>query len=282
MTTFTIHNDADADQPYVTRITRLLDIAAPLAEKHSRLRLPDRVTVRICTPDQVIGLMVAHTEHLLREAAESWAPGSPERTRTAGMIERLVADTQRQTERYWPTVQAAVLCLPGGPELAVMPAAHAESRASDRYLTGALGHELVHFGQLGRWPGMGHAAVRCGVADEIAGLTPEQFRAPKLVSEGHAQWVQRLIVQELCGIATADVQLDGEPEPTTLFLDLKAESPRAAAYDRGDAFVEALFAIGGYPLIDHLLGDEALLPVAAELGDPASWLERHGLAALGA
>ncbi|MFJ2780189.1 hypothetical protein [Kitasatospora sp. NPDC087315] len=276
MTTITLHNDAKVDSGAYDRISRLMTKARPLAEQHSRLSLPDQVTARIVSTEQLIDLMADHGECIVRLAASSFPADSEERSQTMAFVPEAREEYRKTTMDAWPTVHAAMVCRSvGDPEMIIMPEAYAESRATDRYLTGVLVHELTHIAQNKIWPGMPHVHLRWGLQDQASNLPPEQRRSPYHVIEGHAQWVQRQAMKELCGVATADVRIDGEPDHTDRFRELRAGSSRPDIYDQGDAFISALHDAGGYPVTERLLRDENLLPTVSEITDPAAWLKRY-------
>ncbi|MEV7781055.1 hypothetical protein [Kitasatospora sp. NPDC088351] len=284
MTAFTLHNDAGVDSGTYDRISRLLARAAPLAERHSRLSLPDRASVRIVSTEQFVSLTADHGEYTMRQAADAFPAGSGSRDRALAEVQACRDGFERAAAQSWPMVTAAVVCrsTAGDPEMITMPEGHAESRATDRYLTGAFAHEWTHLAQNKVWPAMPYAHIRIALQADADGLPPEQRRTTHHVIEGHAQWVQRQTVQELCGVATAQLRLDGEPKPTKRFRRLKTQSPLISIYDQGDAFISALHDTGGHPLIERLLRNEDLLPTLGEITNPTTWLERYAPAMSGA
>ncbi|MFE2723970.1 hypothetical protein [Kitasatospora sp. NPDC059327] len=269
---FALHNHADASDALVERVERLLRAAAPLAERHSGLPLPDDITVSLVHPDAFVDLMAEHAEAGGHRAAAAFVDDSPERAALLTGIEggRTVMGTG--AARSWPGVRAATaLRLDGSLELVVMPAALSATRATDRNLTGAFTHELTHLAQLQGWPTMPWEHLISGARVQAAGLPQDQTAASQYVFEGHAQWVQRNAMVEYCGQAEVD-RIDGEPEPSNLLL-LGQEQlrDRRGPYGIGEAFVAALHDLGGHDLVLRLLTHPDQLPTIAQITgtDPA-------------
>ncbi|MFJ6775094.1 zinc-dependent metalloprotease [Kitasatospora sp. NPDC091257] len=272
-TMFTIHNDANATADDQRRYERLMEAAIPLAADLSQLPLPDRITVRIATPQQFVAWQVEHYKLIIGRGVDSLGLGGVKRRllkTTATMVG--TSKGRAMTAKYAPMVQGAIIWRSEGPALVVMPDSHAESRGTDRLVTCCLAHEITHLAQFELNPALAYAVMRFGLQDKKA--AHDERRAPAAVIEGHASWVQARASERLCGIATRD-RLDDEPEPSELFTRLTAESPRTDAYDLGEKFIAAVYNHGGFQLIERLLKDEDLMPTNREIQDPAIWLDRH-------
>ncbi|MFE2726827.1 hypothetical protein [Kitasatospora sp. NPDC059327] len=268
----TIYNEADSSDAVAERVERLLRVAAPLAERHSRLPLPTEITVSLVHPDGFVDLMAEHAEAAGHRAAATFPDDSTERAALLAGIEGGRTATGTGAARSWPGVRAATaLRLDGSLELVVIPAALSATRATDRNLVGAFTHELTHCAQLRIWPTMPWQHLISGARVQVAGLPQDQTVASQYVFEGHAQWVQRNAMVEYCGQAEID-RIDGEPVPSNLLL-LGQEQLRArrGPYDVGEAFMAALDDLGGHDLVLRLLTDPDQLPTIAQITgtDPA-------------
>ncbi|MFJ6380132.1 hypothetical protein ACIQI7_09045 [Kitasatospora sp. NPDC092039] len=272
---FTIHNDANATTDDERRYERLMEAAIPLAGDLSQLPLPSRITVRLATPDQFVAWQTEHNQLMVDRGIESLGLGRVKR-RLLRATTMLAVKTKGKAmaEKFAPVVQGAIIFRSEGPVLVVMPAAHAESRGTDRFLTCIFAHEITHLAQAEFNPALPYAMVRLGIRDQLDRRPQDECRFPSAVLEGHASWVQARASERLCGVATCN-RLDGEPEPTELFTRLTAESPRADAYDLGEKFIVAVHTFGGFPMVERLLKDEDWMPTNREIQDPAIWLDRH-------
>ncbi|MER7671340.1 zinc-dependent metalloprotease [Kitasatospora sp. NPDC096128] len=272
---YTIHNDANATVDDQRRYDRLMEAAIPLAADLSQMPLPTHITVRIATPEQFVAWQTEHNQLMADRGIESLELGRVKRRliRTMTML-AVKTKAKAMAEKFAPTVQGASIYRASAPTLVVMPTAHAESRGTDRLLTCCLAHEITHLGQFELNPALPYSVMRLGLQDQQAGRPRDEHRAPSAVLEGHAGWVQARASEKLSGIATR-TRLDDEPEPTELFTRLVSESPRTDTYELGETFVAAVYAYGGYPLLERLLKDEDLIPTNRELRDPQSWLDRH-------
>ncbi|MFD7737737.1 hypothetical protein [Streptomyces sp. MJM8645] len=271
---FTIHNDANANADDQCRYERLLEAAIPLAAELSQLPLPGRITVRLATAEQFVAWQIEHNQLLVGMAVDSLELGAVQSrllktTAKAGNVKGRAMAT-----KFAPMVQGAIIWRPEGPNLVVMPASHAESGGTDRFLTCCLAHEITHLAQFELNPALAYAPARCGLQDQKVRRSHDERRAPHAVTEGHASWVQSRASERLCGVATRK-RLDDEPEPSELFTSLASEFPMSGAYDLGEQFVAAVYTYGGFPLIERLLKDEDLLPTNREIQAPESWLKRH-------
>ncbi|MEV0535890.1 hypothetical protein [Kitasatospora sp. NPDC050463] len=282
--TFTIHNEADAATAVLDRVDRLLNLAAPLAERHSSLSLPEEIAVRLVHPDGFVDLMAEHAEAGARRAADDFGAGSPEQAAVLGQIEIGRNALGGMAARMWPGVRGAVaLRLDGSLELVVVPAALASTRATDRNLVGAFTHELVHTSQLLVWPAMPWTHVISGVRLQVAGLPQDQLVAAQPVYEGHAQWVQRRAMVEYCGQASVG-RIDGEPEVSLLWsLGQNMHEGRKSPYDLGEGLVTALHDLGGHDLVLHLLTHPDQLPTMGDITgtDPAILAKAYATTAAG-
>ncbi|MER7673118.1 hypothetical protein ABTY61_32315 [Kitasatospora sp. NPDC096128] len=271
---FTIHNDADASAADLHRYERLLETAVPLATELSQLPLPSHITVRIATAKQFVAGQIEHNRILFGRAIDSLELGRVKSTMLKATARAAQATRRPMAAMFAPMVQGAIIWSAEGPELVVMPASHAESHGTDRFLTCVLAHEMTHLAQFELNPALAWAYPRCSLQDKNARRPHDDQRAPFAVIEGHAAWVQVRASMRLCGVATRE-RLDHEPEPTELFTRLKSESPIAGAYDLGEQFIATVHSYGGHALVERLLKDEDLLPTNRELRDPQAWLNRH-------
>ncbi|MFF0409686.1 hypothetical protein ACFYUY_04530 [Kitasatospora sp. NPDC004745] len=276
MTTFIFRNDADLDTAEYARYCGLIEAAAPLVAELSGLALPECITARPVTPAQFIQRQTEDRVCVTGMALDS-VPALPEEAATA-LLEQVRTNTETMVTRFHPTNRAAILWRgPGQPELTFMPEVHARHlRPSDRQLTTVFAHEITHLAQFALRPELATAPLRCKLLDTGAGLPPEQHRNAAALTEGHGQYVERLVSQKLCGEAAIGA-LHGEPEPSDLYKELKADPAAPTnnpAYSRGEQFVAAVVEAGGHPLLRLLLAQEELVPTEAEIVDPAPWIAR--------
>ncbi|MEU4587066.1 hypothetical protein AB0F92_34235 [Kitasatospora aureofaciens] len=271
---FTIHNDANACADDQRRYHRLVEAALPLAAGLSRLPLPEHITVRIATRDQFVTWQGEHNVLLAGKAIDSLDLGAVQSRMFKATAKAAAFKGRAVAARFAPMVQGAIIWRPDGPDLVVMPASHAESRGTDRFLTCVFAHEITHLVQLELNPALAYAPARCALQDQKARRATDDRRTPAAVTEGHAAWVQSRASELLCGVATRK-HLPDEPAPTELFTQLTSEFPMARTYDRGEQLVAAAFTYGGHALIERLLKDEVLLPTNRELQEPEIWLNRH-------
>ncbi|MEV0536772.1 hypothetical protein [Kitasatospora sp. NPDC050463] len=278
-TVFEIHNEAGPGaSAHGERLHQVLAAAGTMAVAASGLELPPIVTVRMVTVEGAVRSAQAHVRHTARLAADSFGNHPAMREMSLAGAEPNALQVADFVTANWPMIQGQINYGPqeADAELVVMPAAHTEARASDRFLTCVFGHELTHLAQLRLWLGMLHAPIRLGIEDHVAGRPREQYRAVAELYEGHAQWVHRTIAEQLCG-ERARRFLPGDPEPSALYRQITACRNPALdeVYDGGERFVAALHRAGGLPLVERVLTDESLVPRADELADPSKWLARQ-------
>ncbi|MEU1287998.1 hypothetical protein [Kitasatospora sp. NPDC005856] len=271
--TITVRNDAKTDTATVERYERLIAQALPLATELAGIPIPADITLRIATAQQFIAWSAVH-DRLLNQLYINQLDGAVSRW-VLSALNRVVP--RRLAATFAPIVQGAVIWRPDGPpDIIVMPASHAESRATDRRLTGVLVHEITQLAQITVSPVLAYAKNLFNAQDYKLRLAFEERRAPFALSEGHGTWVQSRASERLCGVASPG-PLPGEPEPTARFVELSARLAQTRAlYDLGAAFVAAIYNHGGYPLIEQVLMDPGVLcPTNKELRDPQAWLHRH-------
>ncbi|MFJ4679207.1 hypothetical protein [Kitasatospora sp. NPDC088783] len=281
MTTFEIIDQAPritARHPgFLTQVERVLPVAASMAEKYAEMRLPERVTVRLLTPEGVVAAMRRHADLVSRGIAASYE-GQHRAAARRTVLDAYEGLVRLQRENWFIVKGRMLQDEDTGPYLAFVPAVHTALRSSDRLLTQIAGHELVHIMQQ-RLPDLEQLFFTHLTEQRLGLRAPQDIIPLPLIVEGHALWVHRQIVTALGG--EGDDTFPGDPLPVPwMRRRLRAVRPqqermRQQLYHRGLPFMNTLAATGGPQLIASIFDHVDRLPGVAELGDPQLWLQRH-------
>lgn len=246
----------------------------PTVESVTGLGVGERVVVRMVSPAMQASLTSRMYRSVIQQMLDSAEPGeltAKDLGATRTVMPTIVFAMMRL---LWPTVGGQYMSDGGPGEFVFVPRGMRHIPRTVNGIRRIVSHELTHQAQESLAPG---AKVR----ESLHTMVADERRHFGEVYEGHAQWAQVRVCEELYGNPLREPELQPGKKvswrvrlTSTIAPRVPGLSEKAASYNRGEAFVQAVIDHGGTELMNQIWSELEMFPTTDELDDPALWIER--------
>ncbi len=267
--------DGNKHTQLVDHLHHAVTVAAPLVVETSGLTLDVPVRVRLVSP---AGYRAANQDYF-RWVAEGVLDRDDlrdaERTMTEQMRRWVGAVIGVYARAAWPCVGGQTLKgRDGGHEILILPQALRRNRSSRDQVTAIVSHELTHVAQQ-----LASPATEAEMALEaLRGLNRDAGAGHSALWEGHATWVHWAVTRKLFGEEVASYSAK-HPWRGRVLKRVPVMAEKAASYERGRLFVEAVVQEEGVGFINRAWRGPDHEPTDAEIDVPHRWVARMKAAA---